>query len=120
MAEDRALPGWPKKRLVKAVRSHLSVYGIRPKYTVWHATWIWASAIANSYVYIHWPIPSEIASQYVFLLLGEMNSCHSLKLPYRAGTVVPDVVRKLLSEMPIALPDNGKGKPKRIGHEKAE
>jgi hypothetical protein len=120
MAEDRALPGWPKKRLVKAVRSHLSCYGIRPQHTVWHATWTWASAIANSYVYIHWPIPSEIASQYVFLLLGEMNSGHSLKLPYRAGTVVPDVVRKLLSELPMALPDNCKGKPKRIGHAKAK
>ena len=120
MAEDRDLPGWPKKRLVKAVRSHLWGYGIRPKDTVWHATWSWANAIANSYYHTHWPLPSEIANQYVFLLLGHMQQYHGLKLPYRAGKVVPDEVRKLLAETPLALPDDSNGKPKRIGHEKAE
>ena len=30
MAEERTLPGWPKKKLVKEVRRHLSYYGIRP------------------------------------------------------------------------------------------
>ncbi len=28
MAEERSLPGWPKKKLVKEVRRHLSHYGI--------------------------------------------------------------------------------------------
>ena len=30
MAEEKDLPGWPRKKLVKAVRSHLWSYGIRP------------------------------------------------------------------------------------------
>lgn len=98
MAEDRNLPGWPKKRLVKTVRSHLWHYGIRPKGEAWRATWAWASAIAQSYYSTHWPLSSEIASQYLFLLLGQMRQNFSLKLPYRAGKVVPDEVRRLLSE----------------------
>ena len=96
MAEDRNLPGWPKKRLVKAVRSHLWHYGIRPQFTIWRATWTWASAIANSYYHTTWPLPSEIASQYLFLLLGEMRQNFALKLPYRAGKVIPEEVRRLL------------------------
>jgi hypothetical protein len=96
MAEDHNLPGWPKKRLVKAVRSHLWHYGIRPKGEAWLATWAWAGAIANSYYYTHWPLPSEIASQYVFLLLHEMKQSHALKLPYRANKVVPEEVRRLI------------------------
>ena len=30
MAEEHSLPGWPKKKLVKEVRRHLSHFGIRP------------------------------------------------------------------------------------------
>ena len=30
MAEERSLPGWPRKKLVKEVRRHLWHYGIRP------------------------------------------------------------------------------------------
>jgi len=104
MAEDRNLPGWPKKRLVKAVRSHLWHYGSRPKFTIWQATWTWASAIANSYYHTTWPLPSEIASQYLFLLLGEMRQNFALKLPYRAGKVMPEGVRRL-------LPAQGENKP---------
>lgn len=63
MAEQRDLPGWPKKRLVRDVRRHLWHYGIRPKGEAWRAAWSWASAIANSYYHTHWPMPSEIASQ---------------------------------------------------------
>lgn len=101
MAEDRELPGWPKKRLVKQVRSHLWHYGIRPKGQAWRATWSWASAIANSYFHTHWPLPSEIASQYVLLLLCEMRECRSLKLPFRANKVVPDEIRQLLPATPL-------------------
>lgn len=100
MAEDRELPGWPKRRLVKQVRSHLWHYGIRPKGEAWRATWAWASAIANSYYHTHWPLPSEIATQYVLLLLCDMRESRCLKLPYRAN-VMPDEVRRLLPTKPL-------------------
>ena len=96
MAEHRELPGWPKKRLVKDVRRHLWHYGIRPRGEPWRAAWSWAAAIARSYYHTHWPLPSEIASQYILLLLAEMNESCALKLPYRAKKVVPDEVRRLL------------------------
>ena len=100
MAEHHELPGWPKKRLVKQVRSHLWHYGIRPKGEAWRATWAWASAIANSYFHTSWPLPSEIATQYVLLLLCEMRESIALKLPYRAN-VMPDEVHRLLPSKPL-------------------
>ena len=100
MAEERTLPGWPKKRLVKEVRKHLSHYGIRPvKHDVWHATWAWADAIARSYWQVHWPLPSEIATQYILLLLVEMQRSRMLRLPYRAAKVVPSEVATMLPSM---------------------
>ena len=97
MAEDRDLPGWPKKKLVRDVRKHLSHHGIRPnQFSIWQATWAWASAIARSYYHTTWPLPSEIASQYILLLLGEMKKNRLLKLPYRANKVVPAEVRAML------------------------
>lgn len=104
MAEDKELPGWPTKRLVKRVRSHLWSYGIRPKGNAWRAAWSWASAIANSYYRTHWPLPSEIATQYVLLLLAEMKETRALKLPYRADKVVPDEVRRLLPGNSVPVP----------------
>jgi hypothetical protein len=90
MAEDRTLPGWPKKKLVKDVRRHLAHYGIRPTcLRAWRTTWIWAEAIARSYWQTHWPLASEIATQYILLLLAEMKKSHMLNLPYRADTVLP-------------------------------
>ena len=75
MAEDHSLPGWPKKKLVKEVRRHLSHYGIRPvRSELWRATWAWAEAIARSYWHTHWPLPSEIGTQYILLLLIEMKA----------------------------------------------
>ena len=103
MADDHSLPGWPKKKLVRDVRQHLSHYGIRPQFTIWQATWTWASAIARSYYHTTWPIPSEIASQYILLLLAEMQSSHQLKLPYRASKVVPAEVKALLPAQQPAL-----------------
>ena len=103
MAENRELPGWPKKRLVKEVRSHLWHYGIRPKGDAWRATWAWAAAIARSYYHTHWPIPSEIAAQYVLLLLAQMNESRSLRLPFRAGDVIPEEVRPMLPASPVPL-----------------
>ena len=102
MAEERSLPGWPKKKLVKDVRRHLSHYGIRPaKLEIWRATWVWADAIARSYWHVHWPLPSEIATQYILLLLVEMKASCMLKLPYRASEIVPPEVARLL---PAAQP----------------
>lgn len=101
MAEHKELPGWPTKRLVKQVRSHLWHYGIRPRGQAWRAAWAWAGAIANSYYHTHWPLPTEIASQYVLLLLCDMRESHALKLPYRANKVVPDDVRRLLPTTPL-------------------
>lgn len=116
MAEDRTLPGWPKKRLVKAVRRHLWHYGIRPQWRPWQATWSWASAIANSDYHTHWPLPSEIASQYVLLLLAQMNETRSLRLPYRASKVIPDDVRRLLPTTPLPLIEHGKRQPTPATH----
>ena len=97
MAEERSLPGWPKKKLVKEVRRHLSHYGIRPsKCEIWRATWAWAAAIARSYWHVHWPLPCEIATQYILLLLVEMKQSCMLKLPHRASEIVPPEVARLL------------------------
>jgi hypothetical protein len=104
MAEHRELPGWPKKALVKRVRSHLWSYGIRPKGQAWRATWAWAYAIATSYSYrTHWPLASEIATQYVLLLLAHMKENCSLNLPYRAAKVIPDDVQRLLPSSPLPM-----------------
>lgn len=97
MAEERSLPGWPKKKLVKQVRSHLWHYGIRPtKFSIWRATWKWAEAIARSYWHVHWPLPTEIASQYVLLLLADMKNSCLLRLPYRAADHLPPEVAAML------------------------
>lgn len=97
MAEERSLPGWPKKKLVKDVRRHLWYYGIRPtKLTIWQATWSWAYEIAKSYWHTHWPSPSEIATQYILLLLVEMKQSFMLRLPYRAGEKMPPEVAAML------------------------
>ncbi len=99
MAEDHSLPGWPKKKLVKDVRRHLSHYGIRPvRSELWRATWAWAEAIARSYWHTHWPLPSEIGTQYILLLLIEMKGSHMLRLPYRAGEKIPPQVAAMLPE----------------------
>ncbi len=96
MAENRELPGWPKQRLVKDVRAHLRSYGIRPQGETWWATWKWAHAIAMSHYHIRWPLPSEIGTQYVLLMLADMKRHLALNLPDRANTVIPDSVRRLL------------------------
>lgn len=41
-------------------------------------------------------MPSEIATQYILLLLVEMKSSCMLRLPYRAGEIVPPEVARLL------------------------
>jgi hypothetical protein len=104
MAEERSLPGWPKRKLVKDVRRHLWHYGIRPtKFMIWRATWTWADAIARSYWHTHWPLPSEIGTQYILLLLAEMKSSSMLRLPYRAQKIVPTEVAAMLPLQPLAI-----------------
>lgn len=122
MAEDRTLPGWPKKKLVKAVRRHLAHYGIRPTCSLaWRTTWIWAEAIARSYWQTHWPLPSEIASQYILLLLAERKKSHMLNLPDRADTVLPPEAAAALLDIQgsaiLAIGQSArstKGRPRRV------
>ncbi len=89
--DDRYLPGSPSKRLIRDVRRHLSRYGIRPtRFRLWQFTWQWADRVAQSYsIWLtrgrrRWPMPAEIAAQYLMLLLAQMQADGSLKLPFRA------------------------------------
>jgi len=104
MAEDRHLPGWPKKRLVKEVRRHLWSYGIRPTSTkLWTETWAWARQITESYVYPRWPLPCEIGAQYVLLLLLEIKANRGLRLPFRAIQQMPPSLRQRLATNPVSM-----------------
>ncbi len=97
MAEERSLPGWPKKKLVKDVRRHLWRYGIRPtRSDLWRATWAWAEKISRSYWHVHWPQAWEIGTQYMLLLLIQMKENRCLRLPYRASDHIPPEVAALL------------------------
>jgi hypothetical protein len=105
MAESRDLPGWPKKKLVTEVRRQLARYGIRPTQPrLWHETWEWASQITRSYIFPRWPLPSEIASQYLLLLLLEMQANHALRLPFRAAEQMPLSVKlRVTASRPLPL-----------------
>lgn len=125
MAEERTLPGWPKKRLVREVRRTLKQYGITPpsdkalawygrQGEAWRAAWEWAAAVARSYWREHWPLPSEVASQYLLLLLTTMRKDRLLRLPPRVQDVtLPSGVRAILGAparlpvQPLALPFEG-------------
>ena len=125
MAEDHSLPGWPQKKLVKEVRQHLSHYGIRPiKFEIWRATWAWAHAIARSYWHVSWPLPSEIGSQYILLLLLDMKQSSMLRLPYRANEFVPLEVARLLPAIQqpgiLAIADETRGTKQRRRKKLAE
>jgi hypothetical protein len=121
MAEERSLPGWPKKKLVKDVRRHLWHYGIRPiRSNIWRATWAWADAVARSYWHTTWPLPSEIGTQYILLLLAEMKSSCMLRLPYRAQKIVPPEVAAMLPTGVSAIgnePRPSRRRRKRLGAE---
>lgn len=108
MAESRNLPGWPKKKLVTEVRRQLSRYGIRPTLDkLWYETWEWARQITRSYIFPRWPLPSEIAAQYVLLLLLEMQANHALKLPFRAAEQMPPSLElRVTASQPLLLLDH--------------
>lgn len=102
MAEDRTLPGTPKKRDVLRVKRQLASFGIRPTMPrLWYETWAWANEIAWSYATKRWPLPNEIAAQYILLLMVEMKGQQALKLPYRAGEQVPEPMRPKLKGNPL-------------------
>lgn len=115
--EWESLPGRPRKKLVQDVRRCLWTYGIRPKAwnSVWVQTWEWAAAIGQrqSRFVKRWPLPSEIATQYVVLLLCHMREDAALKLPWQAGDFLPDHVRaRLGAGMPmLGLPAPPEGLP---------
>jgi hypothetical protein len=94
MAEERTLPGWPKKKLVLSTKRWLRLFGITPKDAKLRLeTWQWANQIAHSYLSrVLWPTASEIAARYAFLLMLRMHQEHALKLPCRAGQYVPQTV----------------------------
>jgi len=123
MAEERTLPGWPKKRLVKNVRRQLASYGIRPsRSSCWRATWSWAAAIAQSYYHEHWPLASEIATQYILLVLADIQDLGMLKLPYRATEAVPAEVAALLPDLksnPLVKAFTGKRRRQASNHHRA-
>lgn len=107
MAEEKTLPGCPKKKRVKEVKSHLWSYGIRPSiHRLWTMTWSWAHEISISHYRQRWPLPSEIASMYVFLLFLEMKQNFSLKLPHKAmERMTPAVLQHLaLTQKQPGLP----------------
>lgn len=109
-SERNRLPGGPSNALARRVRSHLNHFGIRPTArggALWIATWEWANRIACSYAWAkgkHWPVASEIANQYLLLLLVEMKSSYGLRLPYRAADQVPDSVRQFLPATAPPMP----------------
>jgi hypothetical protein len=94
-------------------RRLLTSYGIRPQFQPWRLAWEWPNAIRLSYFHPSWPIPSEIAAQYV-LLLGEMKEHHALKLLYRATSHAPLAIRTALkladpvAALPAARAENGR------------
>jgi hypothetical protein len=93
LSERNTLPGGPSKNRITQVRQFLRPWGIRPTRdsSLWVETWRWAWEVAKSYNTLalpgiprhRWPLASEIASQYVFLVLLEMGK--RLRLPFRAG-----------------------------------
>ena len=116
MAEDRDLPGWPKKRLVRDVKRSLHGYGIVTggRYVhvsrIWGQAWAWAADVARSYQRFdwalqkryreRWPSASEIASQYILLLCAEMRESRFFKLPFRAKDFLPERLRPLFATQP--------------------
>ena len=57
-----------------------------------------------SYWHTHWPMASEIATQYLLLLLCEMKSSHMLRFPYRAVDIPPEVAKLLpVAQQPAIL-----------------
>jgi hypothetical protein len=104
--DDRYLPGQPKKKLVTEVRRVLKGYGIRPHgLLMWRDAWAWALAVRDSYFHPRWPLPHEIAAQYLVLLLADMKTHPGFKLPYRAAEKqTPAIAARLAAAHARTLP----------------
>lgn len=112
MAEDRSLPGWPRKSLVKETKQCLWRY-LRSRPTqyddCWRAAWEWAKATADRSLMFQfgkvrrakWPHGNEIATQYLLLALARMKGDHNLRLPFRSEQCMTPRVVAMLSG-PIA------------------
>jgi hypothetical protein len=121
MAEEKQLPGWPSKTLVRKVKSVLWRYvRCRPQIAdpLWQTTWLWADACRRRNELFDfskrrrakWPADYEIATQYLILAITEMRSCCQLRLPFHAGTHMPDKVKQILQN-PILLQLSGSQVP---------
>lgn len=107
MAEDKTLPGWPRKSLVKQTKQCLWRY-FRSRPTqfdeCWRAAWEWANAIAERSLMFRfgksrrakWPQGNEIATQYLLLALAHMKGDHNLRLPFRSNDCVTPRVAAIL------------------------
>lgn len=105
--EHNELPGRPRGQLVRKVRRTLYSYTrCRPLRTdrAWRLAWEWADACTRDgerFITMKrrpWPSPSEIASQYLLIVLAEMKSSHQLRLPFRAQRCIPAQLAELLAE----------------------
>lgn len=117
MAEERNLPGWPSKTLVKKVRGRLNWFGIRPitrwsptGLDIWKLAWQWAERECFHYKRKRWPSPDQIADRYVFLLFHEMRANAGLRPDKVAMERMPDEVRALMEQAEAI----GKGRQMRV------
>ena len=114
MAEEKNLPGWPTKSLVRKVKSVLWRYvRCRPQITdpLWRPTWEWADACRRrnelfDFSKRHrakWPSDNEIATQYLVLAITEMKSCSDLRLPFHAAGQMTPAVTAILQDPVLKL-----------------
>ncbi len=97
--ERNDLLGNPSNRLVRDVRrilwQHLRSRPDR-RSEIWKLTWEWANNIRyQNHRFVtkgkpRWPLPHEIATQYIFLALAAMRDSRVLKMPYYAPECVPE------------------------------
>jgi hypothetical protein len=97
MAEERTLPGWPRKKLVKDVRRQLSSYGIRSSRSLLLAGDL-GLARRNRPVLLLRTLASGVRDCDTIYpaRAGGIQNLGMLKLPYRANKVVPAEVAALL------------------------
>lgn len=113
--DHRTLPGHPRKSKVIAVRKALNRYGIRPTggmafrlNEIWRDAWEWALACSEwRGSRKQWPSDTEIASQYILLLLMEMRNNVALRLPFAArnemgGKMPPAMIEAYRNKLPSA------------------
>lgn len=98
LIDHRHLHGGPSRRLVKEVRSHLWRHGMRPVDEPWQLTWAWASGIGSSYMRFRWPMPHEIATLYMILLIHRTADHRTFHVAYRARDAMPDSVKMFIAQ----------------------